>query len=214
MGVAKMTKIDLKKAFKELYSASKNKPSLVEVPEMNYLMIDGEGDPNTSLAYQQAMEALFPVSFKVKFISKKEKSQDYVVMPLEGLWWADDMEDFNVEDKSGWKWTAMIMQPDFITKNMIKQAMEEVEEKKNPSAISRMRFESLEDGMSAQIMHIGPYSEEGPTVALLHDFIEKEGHEFDGRVSGQKHHEIYLSDMRRTKPERLRTIIRQPLKEK
>ena len=175
-------------------------------------MIDGEGDPNTSTEYQEAMEALFPVSFKVKFISKKEKSQDYVVMPLEGLWWVDNMEDFNVEDKSGWKWTAMIMQPDFITKNMINQAMEEVEEKKNPSAISRMRFESLEEGMSAQIMHIGPYSEEGPTVALLHDFIEKEGYEFDGSVSGQKHHEIYLSDMRRTKPERLRTIIRQPIK--
>ena len=207
-----MAKIDLKKEFKELYSASKSKASLVEVPKLNYLMIDGEGDPNTSTEYQQAMEALFPVSFKVKFISKKEKSQDYVVMPLEGLWWVDNMEDFNVEDKSGWKWTAMIMQPDFITKNMINQAMEEVEEKKNPSAISRMRFESLEEGMSAQIMHIGPYSEEGPTVALLHDFIEKEGYEFDGSVSGQKHHEIYLSDMRRTKPERLRTIIRQPIK--
>jgi hypothetical protein len=208
-----MAKIDLKKEFKEIYTASKSKTSMVEVPKFNYLMIDGEGDPNTSIEYQQAMEAIFPVSFKVKFISKKEKSQDYVVMPLEGLWWVDKMEDFLIEDKSSWKWTAMIMQPDFITGTMIKQAMEEVEEKKDPPALSKMRFESLQEGLSAQILHLGPYSEEGPTVAALHDFIEKEGYEFDGSISGQKHHEIYLSDMRRTKPERLRTIIRQPVKQ-
>jgi hypothetical protein len=209
-----MAKIDLKKELKDIYTASKSKAKLVEVPKLNYLMIDGEGDPNTSIEYQQAMEALFPVSFKVKFISKKEKSQDYVVMPLEGLWWVDNMEDFTVEDKSGWKWTAMIMQPDFITKSMIDQAMEEVEAKKNPDALSKLRFEILEEGLSAQIMHLGPYSEEETTVAALHDFISKEGYEFNGNMPGQKHHEIYLSDMRRTKPERLRTIIRQPLKEK
>ncbi len=211
-GVNKMPKIDLKKELKDLYSASKSKSTIVKVPKLNYLMIDGEGDPNTSIEYQEAMEALFPVSFKVKFISKKEKSQDYVVMPLEGLWWVDNMENFTIEDKSGWKWTAMILQPDFINKSMIEQAMEEVEEKKNPAALSKMRFETLEEGLSAQIMHIGPYSEEGPTVATLHDFIEKEGYEFDGNIHGQRHHEIYLSDMRRTKPERLRTIIRQPFK--
>lgn len=207
-----MPKIDLKKEFKDIYSASKSKATMVKVPKLNYLMIDGEGDPNTSIEYQQAMEALFPVSFKVKFISKKEKSQDYVVMPLECLWWVDNMEDFTIEDKSGWKWTAMILQPDFITKAMIKQAMEEVEEKKNPAALSKMRFESLKEGLSAQIMHIGPYSEEGSTVATLHDFIEKEGYEFDGNIPGQRHHEVYLSDMRRSKPENLKTIIRQPLK--
>ncbi|MBI5679898.1 MAG: GyrI-like domain-containing protein [Methanobacterium sp.] len=207
-----MPKIDLKKEFKEIYTASKKQPTMVQVPKLNYLMIDGEGDPNTAPAYQEAMETLFPVSFKVKFISKKEKSQDYVVMPLEGLWWVDNMKDFSIEDKSSWKWTAMIMQPYFITKTMIKQAMEEVEEKKNPAALSRMRFESLEEGLSAQIMHIGPYAEEGPTVAALHEFIEKEGHEFDGSIQGQKHHEIYLSDVRRAKPENLKTIIRQPVK--
>jgi hypothetical protein len=209
----KMPKIDLKKELKDIYSASKSKATIVKVPKLNYLMIDGEGDPNNSIEYQQAMEVLFPASFKVKFISKKDKSQDYVVMPLEGLWWADNMEDFNVEDKSGWKWTAMIMQPDFITKSMIEQAIEEVEEKKNPVALSKMRFETLEEGPSAQIMYIGPYSEEGPTVAALHEFIEKEGYVFDGNIHGQQHHEIYLSDMRLIKPERLRTIIRQPLKE-
>jgi hypothetical protein len=209
-----MPKIDLKKENKELYNPSTKEVSIVDVPIMNFLMIDGEGDPNTSQEYQDAMEALFPVSFKVKFISKKEKSQDYVVMPLEGLWWVENMENFSVEDKSDWKWTAMIRQPDFITKSMIKQAMEEVEAKKNPAALSKMRFESLEEGLSAQIMYIGPYSEEGSTVEKLHNFIHENGYEFDGSNSGEKHHEIYLSDMRRTKPERLKTIIRQPMKQK
>ena len=207
-----MPKIDLKKENKELYNPSKMEISIVEVPKMNFLMIDGQGDPNTSKEYQDAMQTLFPMSFKVKFISKNEKSQDYVVMPLEGLWWVDNMEDFSIEDKSSWKWTAMIRQPDFITKNMIKKAMGEVKKKKNPPALSKIRFESFKEGLSAQILHIGPYSEEGPTVKNLHGFIEENGYKFEGGNSGQKHHEIYLSDMRRTKPERLKTIIRQPIK--
>lgn len=207
-----MTKTDLKKENKELYNPSIKEPSLVDIPEMKFLMIDGEGDPNTSQEYKDAMEALFPVSYKVKFISKKEKSQDYVVMPLEGLWWARNMEDFSIEDKNSWKWTAMIRQPDFISKRMINDAIDEVEKRKNPAALSKIRFESLHEGLSAQIMHIGPFSEEGPTVAKLHAFIEEKGYKFDGISSGEKHHEIYISDMRRTKPERLKTIIRQPVK--
>ena len=210
--IKKMTKIDLKKENKEFYTPSTKEPSIVDIPKMNFLMIDGEGDPNTSQEYQDAMETLFPVSYKTKFISKKEKSQDYVVMPLEGLWWVEDMEDFNTLDKSNWKWTVMIRQPDFITKSIIDMAIEEVKKKKNPAALSKIRFESLQEGPSAQIMHIGPYSEEGPTVAKLHAFIEEKGYKFDGSNSGEKHHEIYISDMRRTKPERLKTVIRQPLK--
>jgi|GEM_PF-177345 len=210
----KMTKIDLKKENKELYNPSIKEPSIVEVPSMKFLMIDGEGDPNTSQEYKDAMEALFPVSYKIKFISKKEKSQDYVVMPLEGLWWVDNMEDFTIEDKSGWKWTAMIRQPDFISKRMIKDAIEEIEKKKNPAALSKIRFESMHEGLSAQIMHMGPYSEERPTVEKLHAFIEEKGYGFDGSKPGEKHHEIYISDVRRTKPERLKTIIRQPMKQK
>lgn len=210
--IKNMAKIDLKKLNKELYNPSQKEPSLVEVPSMKYLMIDGEGDPNTSQEYKDAMETLFPVSFKVKFISKKEKSQDYVVMPMEGLWWADNMENFTIEDKSGWKWTAMIRQPDFISKAMIKSAIKEVEEKKNPPALSKIRFETLHEGLSAQIMHIGPYSEESPTVEKLHNFIQEKCYDFDGNLHGEKHHEIYLSDIRRTKPEKLKTIIRQPVK--
>jgi hypothetical protein len=155
-----MLKIDLKKENKELYNPSAKEVSIIDIPQMNYLMIDGEGDPNTSKEYQKAIETLFSASFKVKFISAKEASQDYVVMPLEGLWWTENMETFDIQDKSNWKWTAMIRQPDFITKNIVERALEEVEKKKNLLSLSGIRFESLHEGLSAQIMHLGPYSEE------------------------------------------------------
>ncbi|AKB79648.1 hypothetical protein MSHOH_3165 [Methanosarcina horonobensis HB-1 = JCM 15518] len=209
-----MPKLDLKKENKELYNPSAKEVSIIYVPEMNYLMIDGEGDPNTSQEYQDAIEALFSASFKVKFISAKEASKDYVVMPLEGLWWVENMEDFSIRDKSNWKWTAMVRQPDFITESMIKKSIEEVEKKKDLPALSRIRFESLHEGLSAQIMHLGPYSEEEPTMEKLHNFIEAKGYEFDGSMPGEKHHEIYISDVRRTKPEKLKTIIRQPVRQK
>jgi len=209
-----MSKLDFKKENKELYNPSAKEVSVIDVPEMNFLMIAGEGDPNTSREYQDAIEALFSVSFKAKFISKKEISQDYAVMPLEGLWWVENMGDFSLEDKSNWKWTAMIRQPDFVTKEIIEKAIEEVEKKKNLPALSRIGFESLHEGLSAQIMHIGSYSEEGPTIEKLHNFIKEKGYEFDGSIFGERHHEIYLSDMRKTKPEKLKTIIRQPIKKK
>ena len=207
-----MPGIDLKKENKELYNPSAKEVSIVDVPEMNFLMIDGEGDPNISQEYQDSIEALFSVSYKVKFISKKENSQDYVVMPLEGLWWVENMKEFTIQDKSGWKWTAMIRQPDFITKDVIKKAVQEVEKKKKLPALFRIKFQSLHEGLSAQIMHIGPYSQEGPTVEKLHNFIEEKGYEFNGSLPGEKHHEIYISNMLRTKPEKLKTIIRQPMK--
>lgn len=207
-----MPKVDLKIENKELYNPSAKEVSIVDVPEMSFLMIDGEGDPNISQEYQDSIEALFSVSFKVKFLSEKENSQDYVVMPLEGLWWVENMEDFNIQDKSGWIWTAMIRQPDFITKNMIKKAIQEVEKKKNLPALPRIKFQSLHEGLSAQIMYIGPYSEESTTMEKLHNFIEETGYEFDGSLPGEKHHEIYISNIRRTKPEKLKTIIRQPMK--
>lgn len=208
-----MEKLDLKKENKELYQPSVKEFSIADVPKMNFLMIDGKGDPNTSKKYQDAMETLFSVSYKVKFLSKKEKSQDYVVMPLEGLWWVENMNDFSIEDKNKWKWTAMIRQPDFITENMINNASNEVKKKKNLPSLSKMRFESLHEKLSAQIMYVGPYSEEGATITNLHSFIEEKGYNFDGNKSDQRHHEIYISDMRRTKPERLKTIIRQPIRD-
>jgi hypothetical protein len=201
-----MPKIDLKKENKEFYYPSTREVSVVDAPQMKFLMIDGQGDPNTSKEYQDAMETIFPIAYKTKFASKKEKSQDYVVMPLEGLWWVDNMKEFSLDERESWEWTVMIRQPDFITENLIKRAKEEVEKKKNPPALSKIRFESFEEGLSAQIMHIGPYGEaEAPAVGKLHEFIEKEGYKIRG-----KHHEIYISDMRRTKPEKLKTVIRQP----
>lgn len=209
-----MPKIDLKKENKKLYNPSSKEVSIIDVPEMNYLMIDGEGDPNISQEYRNAIEALFSGSYKVKFISVKETTQDYVVMPLEGLWWAENMEDFSIEDKSNWKWTAMIRQPDLIMKNVVEKAIEEVEKKKKLPALSRIRFETLHEGLSAQIMHLGPYSEEEPTIEKLHNFVEEKGYEFNSSMPGEKHHEIYLNNTRRTKPEKLKTIIRQPIKQK
>lgn len=207
-----MPGIDLKKENKELYNPSAKEVLIVDVPEMSFLMIDGEGDPNISQEYQDSIEALFSVSYKVKFISKKENSQDYVVMPLEGLWWVENPKEFTFQDKSGWKWTAMIRQPDFITKDVIKEAVQEVEKKKKLPALSRIKFQRLHEGLSAQIMNIGPYSQEGPTVKKLHNFIEEKGYEFNGSLPGEKHHEIYISNILRTKPEKLKTIIRQPMK--
>jgi hypothetical protein len=203
-----MEKIDYKKELKHLYRPSAKIVKTVAVPEMNFLMIDGEGDPNTSQAFQDAIAVLYPLSYTLKFMIKKgEIGIDYGVLPLEGLWWADDMASFSVENKNGWKWTLMIMQPELVTEEMVKEAIETVKKKKNPASLSLVRFESFEEGKVAQIMHIGPFSEEGPTVEKVHSFIEESGCQRKG-----KHHEIYLSDIRRAAPENWKTIIRQPMK--
>lgn len=201
-----MKKIDLKKELKHLYQPSAKEVVRVEVPTMNYLMVDGEGDPNTSQEYADAVEALFSVSYAVKFMVKKGPlAIDYGVMPLEGLWWADDMSTFSTEDKSNWKWTMMIMQPEFVTREMIDKAVADVKKKKNPAAISSVRFEALPEGKCAQILHVGPFSEEGPTIEKVHQFIDSRGK----RIG--KHHEIYLSDIRKADPAKWKTIIRQPM---
>ena len=207
-GKWKVEKIDLKKELAEYYNPSRTKVALVNVPAMNFLMIDGKGDPNTTKAYAQAIEALYAVSYTLKFMVKKGKlAIDYGVMPLESLWWVEDMRKFDPNNKDEWLWTAMIMQPEMITREMVEQAFETVKSKKDPVALSKIRFESFEEGHSAQILHIGPFSEEGPTIAKVHDHIRSSGHELRG-----KHHEIYLSDIRRAAPEKWRTIIRQPYK--
>lgn len=202
-----MTKVDFKKELRQLYKPSPKEVVVVDVPEMNFLMIDGVGDPNTAQEYKDAIEALYSVSYALKFMVKKgESAIDYAVMPLEGLWWVDDMTQFSMENKDAWKWTAMIMQPEYVTEGVVNEALRQVEKKKNPSALSKIRFESFHEGLSAQIMHIGPYSAEGPTIERLHNFIKENGYELRG-----KHHEIYLSDPRRSAPEKMRTVIRQPM---
>ena len=202
-----MDKIDLRKELKYLYQASSKAVVQVEVPPLKYLMVDGEGDPNTSQAYAQAVEALFSVSYTAKFMVKKgPQSLDYSVMPLEGLWWADDMAVFADNDKAKWKWTMMILQPDFLADDLIDAALVEVRRKKKLPGIDRLRLENFSEGLCAQILHIGPFCEEGPTIERLHAFIDTRS----SRIG--KHHEIYLSDIRRADPKNWKTIIRHPMR--
>jgi len=200
-------KIDFKSRLQQLYKPSAKKVEFVNVPQMNFLMLDGEGDPNTSQAFSDAMDALFPLAYTLKFMVKKsDLAIDYGVMPLEALWWADDMSVFTMGNKDEWKWTAMIMQPEFITREMVEIATQEVARKKQPASLSLVRFESFKEGNAAQIMHLGPFEEEGPTIEKVHLSIVEKGCQRFG-----KHHEIYLSDIRRAAPEKWKTIVRQPM---
>jgi hypothetical protein len=203
-----MEKIDLRKTLKHLYKPSAKAPETVDVPEMNFLMIDGEGDPNTSETFQDAVGALYAVSYTLKFTFKQgDPPVDWTVMPLEGLWSADDVADFSIDDKSNWKWTLTIVQPEPVTPEAVASAIQQAQKKKDNPALAQVRFEPFREGLSAQIMHIGPYPDEGPTIEKLHEFIRENGHELRG-----KHHEIYLGDPRRAAPEKLKTIIRQPMR--
>jgi hypothetical protein len=200
-----VSKVDYKKEYAALYKARAGKPVLVDVPPLQYLMIDGEGSPD-SKAFADALETLYPVAYTLKFMCKRSPHGiDYGVMPLEGLWWADDMDDFVVRHKDRWKWTLLILQPDVVTAELFAGAVAQVRERKNPALLARVRLERFREGRAAQVLHVGPYSDEGPAIAALHAFIAEQGFKLGGR-----HHEIYLSDARRTAPARLRTILRQP----
>ncbi len=201
-----MDKVDLKKELKNLYKPSAKKVSIVDVPAMNFLLVDGEGAP-TSQQYSEAIEALFSVAYTLKFMVKKGKGVDFAVMPLEGLWWVDDMTKFSAVRKDEWKWTAMIMQPKYVGADDFNLAVEQVKKKKNPPTLSKVRFESFKEGPAAQIMYMGPFSAEGPTIAKIHVYIQNSGHTLSG-----KHHEIYLNNPATTAPEKLKTILRQPMK--
>lgn len=197
---------DLKKELKALYQPSSKTVEEVDVPPLHFLMIDGEGDPNTSPDYAAAVEALFTVSYALKFLVKKGPlAIDYGVMPLEGLWWADDMAAFSIGDKSRWKWTMMIMQPDFVTQDLVDQAIVSARKKLPPDALSRLRWSRFTEGLCAQTLHTGPFTSEGPTIERLHQFVAARG-----ELSG-KHHEIYLSDIRRADPAKWKTIVRQAM---
>lgn len=202
------TKIDFKKDWKHLYNPSKKEFVVVDVPEMFFLKVDGHGDPNSAPEYSQALEALYGAAYKIKFLSKKA-GRDYVVPPLEGLWWAEDMDSFTeARDKSQWDWTMMIMTPEWITEDMVGSAREAAAAGKDLPALDILRWESYQEGLSAQILHIGSYDEEGPVLDRLHhEWMPANGYTFNGL-----HHEIYLSDPRRVEPHKLRTILRQPIK--
>jgi len=203
-----MSKVDFKKELKHLYRPSAKKFEVIDAPPMNFLMIDGHGDPNTAQEYKEALEALYAVAYKIKFTSKKALGKDYVVPPLEGLWWAEDMSAFTSADKDAWDWTMMIMQPEWITPEIFEGARQQVEKAKNPPALSKMRLETYHEGLSVQIMHIGSYADEAPTLARMHqEFLPENGYTEAG-----KHHEIYLSDPRKVAPDKLKIVLRQPIK--
>jgi hypothetical protein len=200
-----MSKLDLRKKLKAYYTA-KNKPEIIDVPPGKFLAIIGKGEPGGE-AYSAALQSLYGLSYTLKFKSKAD-GLDFTVMALEGLWWWDDPSIFDLENappREEWNWKSMIRQPDFVTDEMLEEIRPEVKEKRGP-AVDDVVLEAFHEGLSAQIMHRGPYSEEGPTVMKLHEFIMEE----DYRMRGH-HHEIYLSDPSRSKPENIKTIIRQPV---
>lgn len=202
-------KADLKKELKAYYAPPVGRFVIVDVPALQYLMVDGAGDPNAAPAYTRAVEWLYSVSYSVKFMSKKELGRDYAVMPLEGLWWAEDMGTFISRQKDKWSWTMMILQPDWITAPMIEAAVVRARNKLGEPP-ARLRLERLEEGLCVQTMHLGSYDEEGPTLATLHsEFLPQ-----NGLVESGHHHEIYIGDPRKTAPAKLKTVLRQPVRRK
>jgi hypothetical protein len=204
-----MKTLDLKKECKQLYTQASGKISIFDVPALNFLAIDGKGDPNTSPEYTAALEALYAVAFGLKFFIKKRSKNpvDYPVMPLEGLWWVPNMREFDVNKKSSWQWRMMIMQPSVVDEELVQSMKGEADRKKRLPSVSGLQLIRYDEGKAAQILHVGPYATEGPTIRKLHDFIAEQEYERDGH-----HHEIYLGDPRKTEPSRLKTIIRQPVR--
>jgi hypothetical protein len=200
-----MTPVDLQQNLKSLYSAART-PQLIEVPPRPYLMIDGHGDPNTAPQYKAAVAVLYALAYGIRAEIKTAQGVAYKVMPLEGLWWVDDIESFRYDDKSNWQWTLMISLPEAATSGMFEKARDTAQRKKPALPLDRVRLEALNEGLSAQILHVGPFADEPATIATLDAFIVSQGCAHAG-----KHHEIYLSDFQRAAPEKLRTIIRHPV---
>lgn len=202
-----MNKVDLKKSL-DSYQAKHNVFRVLDIPKMQYIMVDGHGDPNTSQDFKDAIFALYPVAYKIKFASKINLGKDFVVMPLEGLWWAEDMSTFTTaRDKSQWDFTLMIMQPDWVTQEMFANVVAKLAEKDSPKFLDKVRFETLDEGTSVQTLHVGSFDDEAEILDRMHhSFIPENNLKMTG-----KHHEIYLSDFRKVAPEKLKTILRQPV---
>lgn len=200
-------KVDFKKRM-DGYQADYHRFRIIEAPPLQYLMVDGHGDPNTSHKFADAAAALYPVAYKLKFASKQDLDQDYVVMPLEGLWWADNMQTFtSLRDKSQWSWTLMNMVPDWISQDMFSEAVAKVAAGGKPASLDKLRLEMLDEGTCVQTLHRGSYDDEADILDQMHhQFIPEHGLRMTG-----KHHEIYLSDVRKVAPDKLRTILRQPV---
>ncbi len=203
-------KLDFKKEYKALFSPSAKEPQTVEVPDFKYVMIDGRGDPNASPDFAAKVGVLYGLAYTLKFTLKRDPVHpfDFGVPSLSGLWCADDVKAFFEKGRRHeWKWTLMIALPDRVTPALFEKARDEVRRKKSPEHLDQARLEVYREGLAAQIMHLGPYSAEGPTIQRLHDFFLGQGYTFNG-----PHHEVYLSDPQRTAPEKMKTILRQPIK--
>lgn len=200
-----MTAVDLKQSLKSLYTAP-SEPQLVDVPPRQYLMIDGKGDPNTSEAFMAAVPALYTLAYGLRAALKATEGVAYKVMPMEGLWWLPEGDDFDDSDRTNWFWTLMISLPDGVDAALFEQARDAAKRKKRDLPLDGVRIETLHEGLSAQIMHTGPFADEPETLAKLDAFITAQGLAYRG-----KHHEIYLSDFQRTAPAKLKTILRHPV---
>jgi len=203
-----INKVDFKKSLKQFYNPPKGGFHFVDVPIMNFLMVDGRGDPNISDEYRDAVQALYSLSYALKFALKKQ-GYEYVVPPLEGLWWMDDMNEFTIANKHRWEWTMMIMQPVWMTGESVEGVRRELSRKKSLPSLNKIRFKPYHEGLAVQTLYIGSYVDEAPTIAAIHKFIASNNHCLSG-----KHHEIYLGDPNKTSAERLKTIIRQPVRAK
>lgn len=203
-----MIKRDFKKELRTYYSATAKKVEILDIPSMNFLVVEGSDATPESPDFQAAIEALFGISYHIKFAIKKSGIADYGVMPLEGKWWADDMDDFVHGNKEKWHWQLMIMQPDLVDNDLFEANRNTFQKKKSNHLAEQVQFLNIEEGHCAQVMHVGPFSEEGPTVERLHQAIHDAGGSFDGQT--ERHHEIYLNDFRRIAPDRMKTILRQP----
>lgn len=200
-------KVDLKKTL-DFYRATRGTFRILDVPELRYIMIDGHGDPNTSPLYPRSLEALYPVAYAMKFASKRELGRDYVVPPLEGLWWADDMSSFTTDrDKSRWNWTMMIMVPEWVDGALFDAAVDKVRKKNSPDRLEDVRLEELSEGLCIQTLHVGSFDDEASVLEQMHHtFLPDNALQLSGT-----HHEVYFSDPRKTTPEKLRTLLRQPV---
>lgn len=200
-----MAPFDYKKEFKHLFFPPQGRFTFADLPPLNYLMLDGHGDPNNNPQYQAVVEALYSLAYTLKFMLKPQ-GVEYTVPPLEGLWWMENMSEFSPQTKDRWDWTMMILQPVPVTPEQLEQARAEVLRKKGLMGLERVRLENYAEGRVVQITYLGAYADEGPTIAAMHAFIHEQGYELRG-----KHHEIYVGDPRRTEPARLKTVIRQPV---
>lgn len=208
-----MEKLDLKKQYKHLYNPPASKVTLVEVPAFNFALIDGEIEagesPGTSPAFGQAMEALYGIAYTLKFMAKQraENPVDYTVMGLEAQWCVPEGSELDLNNPNNWRWTAMILQPEVITEAMFQEGLEKLRKKKPGPGVEKLRFETFCEGLSVQIMHIGPYKDEPVSLAKMDEFAAANGYEMHG-----KHHEIYLGDPRRADPSKLKTVLRHPVR--